>query len=297
MDLVEQYRRDGWVRLPERVPDERTGAVVAALEATWRGSHDEKWTNAWRSHPEVARLAADPMVLGVLEQLYGRRPIPFQTLDLRTGSQQRLHADTIHFDSLPGGWMCGVWVALEDVGADQGPLELVRASHELAELRPEVVVGDPDAFDYGAYEDRVARVVAASGDPVERVEARRGDVIVWHADLVHGGAPVLRPGATRWSQVTHVVFEGATYLTPMRSDFARGEYLVRDPLVDISTGRRVVHHHHGEPAVMEHLRNGRTRLLGPGERLHGAARLRSWGLGRARTTRATVAARRDARQR
>jgi hypothetical protein len=295
VDLAGQFERDGWVRLPERIPAERTAAVVDSLSRAWRGAPHEKWANAWRAHRAVAELAADPTVLAALTELFDRRPIPFQTLDLRTGSQQRLHADAVHFDSVPAGWMCGVWVALEDVGADQGPLELVTGSHRIGALRPDQLVGDPDAFDYAAYEDRVAEAVA--GRPVEQFLCRRGDVVVWHADLVHGGAPVLRPGATRWSQVTHYVLEGAAYITPMRSDLAAGEYSMRHPLVDLSTGRRVRHLLDGEPLRMEHLPGGRTRLWprsgsGPGP----VTRARSATRGALREVRSAVAAARDARR-
>jgi hypothetical protein len=32
---------------------------------------------------------------------------------------------------------------------------------------------------------------------------RRGDVLLWHADLAHGGSPIVTPGLTRKSLVTH----------------------------------------------------------------------------------------------
>ena len=33
--------------------------------------------------------------------------------------------------------------------------------------------------------------------------ARKGDILIWHADLAHGGSPVKHPGITRKSLVTH----------------------------------------------------------------------------------------------
>ena len=33
--------------------------------------------------------------------------------------------------------------------------------------------------------------------------ARKGDVLVWHADLAHGDSPVTQPDRTRRSLVTH----------------------------------------------------------------------------------------------
>ena len=59
----------------------------------------------------------------------------------------------------------------------------------------------------------------------------------WAADLVHGGAAVDRPGSTRWSQVTHFFGEGCVYVTPQRSRRDLGRYAVRDPLMNVATGR------------------------------------------------------------
>jgi ectoine hydroxylase-related dioxygenase (phytanoyl-CoA dioxygenase family) len=33
--------------------------------------------------------------------------------------------------------------------------------------------------------------------------AKKGDVLIWHANLVHGGAPILNPALTRKSMVVH----------------------------------------------------------------------------------------------
>lgn len=291
MHIRDRFERDGWIRLPHRVDDAVLDDVRTSLEPRWPGQTHQRWTNAWRRHPAVADLAAEPSVLEALTELYGRRPIPFQTLDFQRGSEQRLHADAVHFDSLPTGWMCGVWVALEDVGPHQGPVQLVTGSHRLAELRPERVVGDPAHFDYAQYEDLVAEAVR--GLPVEPFLCERGEVLVWHGDLVHGGAPRRDPAATRWSQVTHHVFEGAVCITPMRSELGTGSYSVRHPLFDISTGRSVSPVLDGVRVRFEHLADGRVRLIDPAERgPTGWPAVRSGIRAAARELRARVAVRR-----
>ncbi len=203
------------------------------------------------------------MILTALRDLVGRRPIPFQTLNFAVGTQQRLHADTIHFDSLPSGSMVGVWVALEDVEADQGPVRYVPGSHRLPVINPADASDDSGEVDYSLYEDLVEQRV--DGMPVEEFHARSGEVLIWAANLVHGGAAVRDSSATRWSQVTHYFFEGDAYITPMLSDMDRHHYRMREPLIDISTGERVTHVLDGEPVRFVHVRHGRSRLLGPGD--------------------------------
>jgi hypothetical protein len=78
--------------------------------------------DAWRFSPAAHTVATHPAVLDALESLYGRTPLPFQTLNFPVGTEQVPHADTVHFNTLPAGWMCGIWFALEDISPDSGPL-------------------------------------------------------------------------------------------------------------------------------------------------------------------------------
>ena len=65
---------------------------------------------------------------------------------------------------------------------------------------------------------------------------RKGLALIWAANLLHGGGRHNSPDLTRWSQVTHYLFDDCAYYTPMHSDPAYGNISFRQP-VDISTGR------------------------------------------------------------
>jgi len=107
--------------------------------------HDwESWRNgqnislrvqdAWKTVPEVHRLAVNRHILRLLADLYGRRAFPFQTLNFPVGTQQHFHTDSVHFSSCPERFMAGVWVAFEDIDADNGPLVYYPGSHALPVL-------------------------------------------------------------------------------------------------------------------------------------------------------------------
>lgn len=209
--------------------------------------------DGWRDAAPVAALAAHPRVCALLELLFRRRAIPFQTLNFEVGTQQRAHADVIHFDSVPHGFMCGVWVALEDVDAGNGPLFVVEGSHRLPRFDLHDV-GLPRGFaSYRRYEDFVEELVAVSGLPRRELHLRRGQAVVWAANLLHGGTVIREPGRTRLSQVTHYYFEDCLWFQPLGSDLALGELALKD-VVDVRTGRRVAHRYRGRP-----LRPGRVR--------------------------------------
>jgi hypothetical protein len=204
-------------------------------------------------------------VLATLRFLYGREPIPFQTLNFLPGTQQPPHSDQIHFSSLPSRFMCGVWVALEDVTLDNGPLVYYPGSHRAAEVQlhelglwaelPGMWLGD----NYRRYESYLAALMEARGYQPRPLLLRRGQVTIWSANLIHGGMPIRAP-ETRMSQVTHYFFERCLYYTPILSDVALGEYHLREHVVDIRTGRPVEQSINGEPIRCEKMANGRHRL-------------------------------------
>ncbi|MFM7064410.1 MAG: phytanoyl-CoA dioxygenase family protein [Actinomycetes bacterium] len=239
--LADAFHQDGYAVVPDLVPAATVLAARSAAEAEYarRGPATDRVIDAWRWRPGVRALAVSPEVLGLVSFLLGRRAVPFQTLSFRTGTEQQAHADSIHFDTLPAGFTCGVWVALEDVGPGQGPLVVHPGSHRRPPAYPEdlgLAPGDDHReFDRGRYEDVVAATV--TGLPGRRLEVAQGTAVVWAADLVHGGAPVEQPDTTRWSQVTHFFGAGCVYVTPQRSHRVEGRYAVRDPLVNVASGR------------------------------------------------------------
>lgn len=206
----------------------------------------------------MLEIATDPRILDLLESLYGRRPVPFQTLNFSHGSEQRPHSDRVHFVSVPERYMVGVWVALEDVGPDNGTLCYYPGSQKLPHYdfddlhlrflnynRDDALEGETYA-DYDRYEDFVERLMAEAG--LERVEltAPKGSVLIWAAGLVHGGTPVRRPGATRWSQVTHCFFEDCLYYVPIYSNRVIGDLYLKK-VADLATGEPVRQVYRGVP--------------------------------------------------
>jgi ectoine hydroxylase-related dioxygenase (phytanoyl-CoA dioxygenase family) len=215
---------------------------LAALEARRLIGAGRRVQDAWRRSPAVRALALHPKIHAALAAAYGRKPFAFQTLNFETGSEQPAHSDVMHFSSLPHGFMCGVWIALEDVGDDAGPLLYYPGSHRLPRLTMEDVGSTSlrrRAADYERlYVPHLAKLIAESDLPARRLLIRKGEAFVWAADLAHGGAPIETKGTTRRSLVVHFYFEDCFYYTPMTSDLKRGRLDVRLP-PDVGGGRMV----------------------------------------------------------
>jgi hypothetical protein len=232
-DLVRFFSENGYLVVEDLGVDDfdaladRANADLAPLH---EGGAYNRIQDAWATSDAVREIATLPKVVGLLETLYGRRPIPFQTLNFLKGSQQETHPDSYHFHSWPKHYMCGVWVALEDLTESNGPLHYYPGSHRL----PDYDFLSPGQGD--RLVQFVRDVVEAYDLQREQAQVKKGQALIWSANLLHGGDPVLDPESTRLSQVTHYFFEDCSYTTPLRSDFERGQVYFRQ-IVDVGTGR------------------------------------------------------------
>lgn len=251
-DIAIQLHTRGYAVLdfPDPEIDQRIERVKARLSPRFNADltdpdsvktvGDMRVQDAWQFDPDVRAIACNHAILSLLEKLYGRRAIPFQTLNFPVGTQQHVHSDAIHFSSLPQNFMCGVWLAFEDVGPDAGPLEYYPGSHRWP-VASNAVVGrlGSDKQHIPAQEpfETMWRELIASYDVApETFHARKGQALIWAANLLHGGGIQHDPRLTRWSQVTHYYFENCIYYTPAYSDEPLGQLDLRR-IVNIATGQ------------------------------------------------------------
>ncbi len=283
-DLARRFRDDGYLILENVIDPARIDAVVAeyprlfAPNARFEGASryvrellskdPTRKQDAWFVSEPVRALAGDEKILEILRFLYGREPIPFQTLNFLPGTQQSLHSDAMHFSSIPAGFMCGVWVALEDATTENGPLRYVPGSHRFSrvELESLGLWAEEDTSKLGAsyaqYEQYLEALVRLHDLPVHTLTIKKGSALIWAANLVHGGCPITKPDSTRMSQVTHYYFENCTYYTPIFSNLPLGEICLKD-VRDVRTGQRVPHRLNGTQLARAGHRSGRSRIWRP----------------------------------
>lgn len=252
--VARKLNRDGYAVIDFPEPD--FDAIADALKGELRGEYDfAQWRDhgwihndglrlqdAWRFNAHVRKLACNTKVLDLLTRLYGRRAFPFQTLNFPVGTQQHYHSDSVHFSTVPERFMCGVWIALEDIAPDAGPLIYYPGSHKWPVVYNDAIgykiFGQSELPTQALYHDYWSAMVAAHGLKEETFLPRKGQALIWSANLLHGGSRQTSSDATRWSQVTHYYFEDCVYLTPMLSDTLAGNIYLRE-MTDISTGKPV----------------------------------------------------------
>lgn len=153
-------------------------------------------------------------LVDLLSVLLKGKAVLFQSINFRMGSQQATHSDSIHMTTFPLGGLLGVWLALEDTDAANGALHYYPGSHKLpyylnADYNNEGgrwLIGDKL---YTEYEKMIAERIQEMGLQKTVFNAQKGDLLIWHANLFHGGEEHSDKQRTRKSMVFHYFKENA----------------------------------------------------------------------------------------
>ncbi len=150
-------------------------------------------------------LLLSPIVSRFLGRYYRRAPTCLQTLTYKYSSEQAAHSDRTlvappHSPRYDRKTLAACWFALEDADARNGALIIYPGSHRVAS-KSVARFGD----NYGGFSAHCAEVSEAAGCLPVTFEAKAGDVLFWHGNLVHAGGPILdhEGQPTRKSFVCH----------------------------------------------------------------------------------------------
>ena len=216
-----QFVNDGYAILPNiieeelvcRINNELDDAVMRKIGGYEYGS-SQRIENLHQRYPGVRTLWTHPKVLHYLKLIFQSEPLPCQTLSYIFGSQQDAHQDTIHLTPFPAGYMCGVWVALEDVREGSGELAVYPGSHRLPRVYMRDVncekVTSADWTDFGKkVVPHWQKLLINGGYSKVLYRPKSGDVLIWHENLMHEGTVRLDKALTRRSVVSHIFASGS----------------------------------------------------------------------------------------
>ena len=114
---------------------EPTGADDAELHRKVRKFHEFVGVNAHLTY----LMHEQPKIQGVLQSLLGANPIPSQDMALLNppfiGTGKPWHQDDAYFNIVPLNAVCGVWIALDAVGIDNGCMHFLPGWHKKGALR------------------------------------------------------------------------------------------------------------------------------------------------------------------
>jgi ectoine hydroxylase-related dioxygenase (phytanoyl-CoA dioxygenase family) len=176
----------------------------------------------------VRQACTEPRLMGAVAGALGAHPLVCNTLLFEWGSQQYPHFDTFFMPSKTKNMMAASWLALDRVTEANGPVYYYPGSHKI----------DPFVFSHGkttaifselktSAADHIARIVDEYGLKQTFFLADPGDVLIWHAQLLHGGAAIHDRSLRRRSLVTHY-WTQVDYPSPdQRADLGEGRWLLK----------------------------------------------------------------------
>ncbi|WP_327754944.1 phytanoyl-CoA dioxygenase family protein [Sphingobium sp. SJ10-10] len=230
MHLKKQWHEEGFVCIPGVVSRSEIDAHNELVSAArlilddCRDAHGfgDRIGQLHQVYPDLMNISAKSEILDFLSWAFGESPVLFGSLQFEKGTEQSPHIDAIFFWPEPAYSMAGVWVALEDIDPDAGPLFYIPGSHkwpfyhsdDVVARRPNLKarwespenaenldnlvseIGNAWTEDFISMErDRAAKRISP--------EIKAGDVVIWHSLLAHGGAPRVNPALSRRSVVYH----------------------------------------------------------------------------------------------
>ena len=236
------WRDNGYLILPGLIPDDLIERYCVVRRTV---SHEEGWASStpYLHVPEIRDLCLYRPLTERLEALIGEPMALHLNLTGWVSTERDWHQDDYLNPLAVNGHYAAVWIALDRISPDAGPFEFVPGSHRWPIIRQEKVLRQlgADSGDDPTWPARSERLltpffereIRTRGAAMQRFLAEKGDVLIWHARLVHRGSLPQRLGAERRSIIAH--YSGASRRPDMfgvRSHSGGGLYFLIGPPAD-----------------------------------------------------------------
>ncbi len=162
-----------------------------------------KLNDLFLSSELVRDMVAGETIAPILNELLQGQSMICNSLNFEFGSQQDYHFDTFYMPSPTPNKMVASWIALEDTNDFNGPLNYYPGSQKIPPYKfsnGSTIIVPEEMAHFDAY---MEREIAERKLTPETLIAEKGDLLIWHSQLFHGGSPIKDKTRTRKSLVTH----------------------------------------------------------------------------------------------
>ena len=231
-----QFREEGYALLPQVLPhaliDQHVDGVSAIFER--HGAHHNARLVEWEKPREAAfhedldrldreegasfALSMQPTITERLQELFGEPPV---RCSVRTAlwefGDRAPHFDTTFVSTTPTDAVCRAWCALEDIHPDSGVFYVVPGTHRAvrSQILESTLRENPEFLDIlkrlaadralvqpelhrRVWPDLCVRMAAAIRALPRRTFAlRKGDVVLFSPNAIHGTMPRINPALSR----------------------------------------------------------------------------------------------------
>jgi phytanoyl-CoA hydroxylase len=231
LSLISDFNANGFIIIKNAVPEDIIDSLNYDIEKIWQTqdsrfivqtSHDgykpikevrkdqilAKLLDVY-AYSEAAKQASFcPKISRFLKIIFESDVRAFQNLTFEVGSTQSVHQDGAYVVVGSPLKFAASWIAREDIELGSGELVYFPGSHRFPafEFSPGRMHWDPSQDGQDIHQEFLSflyRAAAERSIQLEHFTPKKGDALIWHAGLAHGGAPITNPSLTRKSFVTH----------------------------------------------------------------------------------------------
>lgn len=218
--MQQHWREHGWVTLPRLIPDEVLDVYAAARENLPRDRRaiDNYWAG-WHHPvpymvcPELLDLATYFELSHTLNSLIADPVALHLALTGWVSTERRWHQDTYLNPDYLWSYYLAAWIALDDIDPNAGPFEFIDGSHTWPVIRREKLFrslspeqrasADWPTTTQAHVERACEQEIERRGAKVTRFLPKKGDVLIWHSNLIHRGSIPHNPELLRKSLICH----------------------------------------------------------------------------------------------
>ena len=229
--LVRDFYENGFVKLEGMISSEDCDKAIKSFDK-WVVNNLDKMPKKLRRNIELPRvinihseveefrdiISKNKELTNFVSTLLGYQMSVYTSLTFKYGTEQPLHIDTPVFRTAPEDFYFGVWIALEDSTTENGCLRALKGGHSVERVDPDSFFESQEmnAVDippsarglWAPYQDQTVAKCKKHGCEEVLIPAKKGDVVIWHPQLPHGGSAIKQENKTRYSAVYHVVPKG-----------------------------------------------------------------------------------------
>lgn len=207
---------NGYVILPKFYPSNILDAYSAVRE---KADGWEYMTTPYMVVPELKDLCCYGPLQEMLTRLIGEPMGLHLNLCGWVSTERDWHQDIYLNPPEVKGHYLAVWVALDDIHPDSGPFEYVPGSHRWGYLSREKTLqalldkgyctqGEIENGSWPRHSEKLLTPIleqelAERGAKVEKFIANKGDVLIWHGQLMHRGSTPNVRGMIRKAVISH----------------------------------------------------------------------------------------------
>ncbi|WP_315790366.1 phytanoyl-CoA dioxygenase family protein [Fischerella sp. JS2] len=123
-----------------------------------------------------------------------------QTMLFDANTETQPHQDCWYLDTVPNGYLIGIWIALEDINENAGRFYILPKTNKNLDFR-----SDKPNISVSEWLKRINEYVSMHQQDIVAPDLKKGDVLFFNSKTIHGSLPTISSRFSRKSLTAHYI--------------------------------------------------------------------------------------------